>query len=87
MASRCGHWVWSLGGALNDMISGQCVLTSLPSFRTFFQLHHDQSSSIHCIAFLPKMFLFDIHIYMYVYSDQSLWYSMYTSTPGTSGPT
>ena len=20
-----GHWAWSLGGALNDVISGQCV--------------------------------------------------------------
>ena len=25
VASRCGHWVWSLGRVLNDMISGQCV--------------------------------------------------------------
>ena len=24
VASRCGRWVWSLGGTLND-ISGQCV--------------------------------------------------------------
>ena len=23
--SRCGHWVWSLGRALNEVISGQCV--------------------------------------------------------------
>ena len=30
------RWVWSLGGALNDVISGQCVLTSLPCFHTFF---------------------------------------------------
>ena len=37
MASGCGHWVWSLGGALNDVISGQCV-TSLPCFQTFLQL-------------------------------------------------
>ena len=22
---RCGCWVWSLGRALNDVISGQCV--------------------------------------------------------------
>ena len=52
----CGRWVWSLGWALNDMISGQCVLklsnlTSLPCFRTFFQLHHDQSSSLHHTSF------------------------------------
>ena len=23
--SRCGHWVWSLGGALDDVINSQCV--------------------------------------------------------------
>ena len=25
-----------------------------------FQLHHDQSSTLHHISFFPKMFLFDI---------------------------
>ena len=25
VGSRCGRWPWSLGRALNDVISGQCV--------------------------------------------------------------
>ena len=40
VVSRCGHWVQSLGGVLNDVISDQCVfkfsnLTSLPCFHLF----------------------------------------------------
>ena len=62
MANRCDQCVWPvgvvtgyghLGEALNDVISGQCVLTSIPCFYTFFQLHHDQSSSLYCISFFP----------------------------------
>ena len=39
-SSRCGRWVLSLGGALDDVISGQCVfkfsnLTSLPCFQSY----------------------------------------------------
>ena len=26
VGSRCGRWAWSLGRALNNVISGQCVL-------------------------------------------------------------
>ena len=25
VGSKCGRWAWSLGRALNDVISGQCV--------------------------------------------------------------
>ena len=35
-------------------------LTSLPCFHSLFQLHHDQSSTLHRISFFPKMFLFVI---------------------------
>ena len=31
-----------------------CNLTSLPCFHTFFQLHHDQSSSLQSISFFSK---------------------------------
>ena len=42
VASRCGCWVWSLGGALDDVIGGQCMfmlsnLTPLPCFHIFFR--------------------------------------------------
>ena len=37
-------------------------LTTLPCFHTFFQLHHDQSSSLHRISFFPKMVLFVISV-------------------------
>ena len=30
-------------------------LTSLPCLRTFFQLHHNQSASLHHISFFSKM--------------------------------
>ena len=39
-----------------------CNLTSLPSFLTFFQLHHNQSSTLHHISFFPKNILFVIRI-------------------------
>ena len=47
------------------MISGQWLsnLTSLPCFHSFFQLHHDQSSSLHHISLFSKMFLFLFVIY------------------------
>ena len=62
VASRCGRWVWLLGGALNDMISGQCV--PLPCFHTFFQLHHDnQQPYITHLIFFSKIF-FVCYIYM-----------------------
>ena len=40
VASKCGHWVWSLGGALDGVISGQFVfklsnLTFLHCFHFF----------------------------------------------------
>ena len=58
VASRSGHWVWSLGEALDDVISGQCVfrlsnLISLPGFHTFFfQVHHNQPSSLYTSHFI-----------------------------------
>ena len=48
---------------MNDVISGQCVLTSLHCFHIFFQLHHDQISSLHCISFFPQNMLL---LYIYI---------------------
>ena len=49
VVSKCGCWVWSLGGALGDVISGQCVfklsnmhpyLVFIPFFRYITFYHH-----------------------------------------------
>ena len=47
VGSRCGRWTWSLGRALNDVISRQCVcliklgnVTSLLCFHSFFKINH-----------------------------------------------
>ena len=72
VASRCGRWVRPLGGALNNVISGQCVfkayinLTSLPCFRTFFQLHLGQPY-IAFHFFQKCFFILYIGIYIIIY--------------------
>ena len=76
MVRRCGRRVWSLGGALDNVISGQCVfklsnMTSLPCFLTFFQVHHDISSFLHRITFCLKMFLFILYM-LYNYFTKAM---------------
>ena len=70
MASRCGHWVCSLGGALNDVISGPCVLTSLFCFHTFFSTT-SQSIIIPTSHFIFSKNVFvsyNIITYIYLYT-------------------
>ena len=56
MASRCGRWVWSLGGTLNDD-QWSCVFkTFLPCFHSFFSyitINHQP-----LIAFVLLFFFF-----------------------------
>ena len=73
VASKCGRRVWSLGGELDDVISGQCVfklstMTSLPCFLKFFLVHHDISSSLHRIKFFLKMFFVYFICYIFITS-------------------
>ena len=67
MTSRCGRWVWSLGGTLNyDQWSG--LLTDIPTlFSYLFQLHHGQSSTLHIPHFIFFLKMFFV-TYIYIYS-------------------
>ena len=68
VGSRCGRWTWSLGRALNDVISGQCVfikLSNLISLLVVFILISVTSPSIinprsHFYFFKTKVFVCSI---------------------------
>ena len=72
VVAGCGCWVWSLGRALNDVISarGQCVLlsnlTSLPCFHTFFSYITINHQPYIAFNFFQKCIfvLFELRIYI-----------------------
>ena len=67
VASGCDQCVWAVGVVTGWDIESWLVvrlinLTSLPCFRTFFQLHHGQSSTLHSMSFFQTNFVVVISV-------------------------
>ena len=52
VGSRCGRWVWSLGRALNDVISGQCVF-KVTGYILLINIHENKN----CVLYLQTALL------------------------------
>ena len=67
LTSRCGCWVWSLGGALNDMISGHCVFIGYSNLTTLPYISRSIIIPTSHFIFFKNVFVCYNYIYLYNY--------------------